>query len=71
MTWRKEPGAYRSTPYTVLMQGPVWVARLSRSQSFPLHLGKFQSAQQAMAFCEGHRRGMEEDELLEGGFGEK
>lgn len=53
--WRREPGAYRSVPYVVWMQGGRWQARLARAAgATPLHLGVFESAQEAMSACAEH-----------------
>lgn len=72
MTWRAIQGGYNCQPYQVRWtNGGKWIARYQYGKGLPAHLGTFETAAEAKAACEGHRRGGEAEWQECAGWGEK
>jgi hypothetical protein len=71
MIWRKTDGGYNANPYQVRwLNGGKWLARLTQRAMSPESLGTYDTANEARAACEGHRKACVEA-WESAGFGEK
>jgi hypothetical protein len=60
--WHLSHGSYSFRNYRVISQGKRWLARKTRSHSFPEHLGAYDSPGEAMSACMDDYRGYVEVE---------